>query len=41
MFIVNPFRGRSGGASSFANLFSTHPPTDARIARLEEIAQKL
>jgi len=41
MFIVNPFKGRSAGASSFAGLFSTHPPTEARIARLEQIAQKL
>src|SRR5256885_1944795 len=41
MFIINPFKGRSAGASSFARLFSTHPPTEARIARLEQIAQKL
>ena len=40
MFIINPFQGRSGG-SSFARLFSTHPPTEARIARLEQIAHKL
>jgi heat shock protein HtpX len=38
MFIVNPFSGRNAG-QSFANLFSTHPPTEARIARLEEIAR--
>ena len=37
LFIVNPFKGRSG-ARSFASLFSTHPPTEARVARLEEIA---
>jgi heat shock protein HtpX len=30
MFIVNPLRGRG-----FANLFSTHPPLEERIARLE------
>jgi heat shock protein HtpX len=30
LFIVNPFTG--GG---LASLFSTHPPTEARIARLE------
>jgi heat shock protein HtpX len=30
MFIVNPLRGRG-----FASLFSTHPPLDDRIARLE------
>jgi heat shock protein HtpX len=39
LFIVNPFRARGAGAS-LANLFSTHPPTQARIARLEEIAAR-
>jgi heat shock protein HtpX len=39
MFIVNPFSGRNA-AQSFGNLFSTHPPTAARIARLEEIAHR-
>jgi heat shock protein HtpX len=38
LFIMNPFSGRNR-AMSFANLFSTHPPTAARIARLEEIAR--
>jgi heat shock protein HtpX len=38
MFIVNPFSGRK---VQFANLFSTHPPTEARIERLEEIAHQL
>jgi len=33
MFIVSPLRGRS-----FANLFSTHPPVEERIARLEKLA---
>jgi heat shock protein HtpX len=33
MFIVNPL---SGGA--FMNLFSTHPPIEERVARLEELA---
>ena len=37
MFIVNPFKGRAASRVAFANLFSTHPPTPARIARLEEI----
>jgi Zn-dependent protease with chaperone function len=37
---VNPFQGRGGGRS-LANLFSTHPPTEARIARLEEIRRNL
>ncbi len=40
MFIVNPFRGRQA-ARSLANLFSTHPPTEARIARLEEIRARM
>jgi heat shock protein HtpX len=33
MFIVNPLRG--GG---LVNLFSTHPPMEERIARLEQMA---
>ncbi|MGZ5352925.1 MAG: zinc metalloprotease HtpX [Actinomycetota bacterium] len=40
LFIVNPFRGRQA-SMSLANLFSTHPPTEARVARLEEIKQQL
>ncbi len=36
MFIVNPF---SGGLSGMRKLFSTHPPTEERIARLEELAR--
>ena len=31
LFIVNPFKG------GFASLFSTHPPTDKRVARLMEM----
>jgi heat shock protein HtpX len=38
MFIINPFSGRK---VQFANLFSTHPPTPARIERLDEIAHKI
>lgn len=34
MFIVNPFSGKN---ISFASLFSTHPSTEDRIARLEEL----
>lgn len=45
MFIVNPFSGGAGRrrstGQSLAGLFSTHPPTEARIARLEEIARHL
>jgi heat shock protein HtpX len=33
MYIVNPLRGES-----FAALFSTHPPTAQRVARLQEMA---
>lgn len=36
MFIVNPL---SGG--SMLSLFSTHPPTEERIARLQELAQRI
>ncbi|MGC8816531.1 MAG: zinc metalloprotease HtpX [Candidatus Hadarchaeum sp.] len=36
LFIVNPFRG-----TGIANLFSTHPPTQERIARLERIAETM
>ena len=40
MFIVNPFKGRAA-SQTFANLFSTHPPTAQRIARLEQIEQQI
>jgi heat shock protein HtpX len=33
LFIVNPLSGRS-----LANLFSTHPPIEERIARLRAMA---
>ena len=36
MFIVEPMYAVG---SSFANLFSTHPPIEDRIARLEEMAR--
>jgi Zn-dependent protease with chaperone function len=36
---MNPLRG--GHAMGFANLFSTHPPTEARVARLEEIRRQI
>lgn len=34
MYISNPFKG------GLASLFSTHPPTDSRIAELEKFAQE-
>jgi heat shock protein HtpX len=34
LFIINPFT-----AGAFAKLFSTHPPTDERVARLEQFAR--
>jgi len=36
MFIVNPLTGRS-----FANLFSTHPPIEERIARLRRMTPRM
>jgi len=36
MFIVNPFKGKD-----FAALFSTHPPTDRRVQRLEALVGKI
>ncbi|WP_456431815.1 zinc metalloprotease HtpX [Nitratifractor sp.] len=38
MFIVNPFAGLGG---QIANLFRTHPTTEERIERLEEIKYQL
>jgi heat shock protein HtpX len=40
LFIMNPFSGRNR-AMSFANLFSTHPPTEERIERLHDIEQQI
>jgi len=37
MFIINPF---SGTGSWMAGIFSTHPPTEKRIARLRELAKR-
>ena len=34
-FIVNPFSGASG----FTQLFSTHPPIEARVARLRALTR--
>ena len=38
LFIVNPLAGRR---VQFGNMFSTHPPTAARIARLEALVSKV
>ncbi len=38
MFIINPFTGKN---ISFASLFSTHPSTEDRILRLEELKTKI
>lgn len=35
LFIVNPFRG------GFAGLFSTHPPMEERIRRLEQLSREM
>jgi heat shock protein HtpX len=40
LFIMNPFSGRNAG-SMLAGLFSTHPPTEQRVARLRELATQL
>jgi heat shock protein HtpX len=36
LFIVNPF---SGGMRGLKSLFSTHPSTEDRVARLNELAR--
>lgn len=36
LFIVNPFKG-----DALMNLFSTHPPVEARVSKLREIAKEL
>ncbi|MGH9012002.1 MAG: protease HtpX, partial [Acidimicrobiia bacterium] len=33
-YIVNPLTGRK---VNFSNLFTTHPPTEARVERLREM----
>jgi heat shock protein HtpX len=40
LFIMNPLRA-GAAARGLATLFSTHPPTEARIARLEQIRREL
>jgi heat shock protein HtpX len=42
MFIVNPMNAlQARGVSGIATLFRTHPPTEARVERLEAIAREL
>lgn len=38
MFIINPFSGKK---TSFSDFFRTHPTTEDRIARLEELKREL
>lgn len=40
LFIANPLKGKKRG-SWFVTLFSTHPPTQERIAKLETMENKL
>lgn len=37
LYITNPLKGRAGLAQSLSRLFSTHPPTSERVARLREM----
>jgi heat shock protein HtpX len=39
LFVINPLAGSRG--RGFSNLFSTHPPTQERIARLDQISVQL
>jgi len=39
LFVINPLAGMRG--RGFSNLFSTHPPTQERIARLDQISLQL
>jgi heat shock protein HtpX len=42
LFIVNPMNAlKARGGGGFVRFFSTHPPTEARIERLEAIASEL
>ena len=37
LYFTNPLKGRGGLAQSLSRLFSTHPPTAERVARLREM----
>lgn len=38
LFIVNPLKAEGGLAQQFSELFSTHPPIEERIRRLDEMS---
>lgn len=40
LYIVNPLKGNGNGRNWFANLFSTHPPIEERVAALRGIEIK-
>lgn len=40
LFISNPL-GKGKGARKFANLFSTHPPVEQRVEKLQKMGQEL
>jgi heat shock protein HtpX len=39
LFIVEPFSGGGGAASSLFSLFATHPPTERRVQELRRLAR--
>ena len=41
LFIVHPFGSARNSGEAFLNLFSTHPPIEERIKRLEQLAQEI
>lgn len=40
MYIINPLKGRANAIGWFANLFSTHPPIEERVAALRGMETK-
>lgn len=42
MYIINPLQSNAvGGLSGLGSLFSTHPPTSERVARLQALARQM
>ena len=42
IFIINPLQSNAaGGLSGLGSLFSTHPPTSERVARLQALAREM